>query len=188
LHIGAYHSQINNRKEKEKQRIKISENSTRTTGKPKGKMVILFKERKMKRLHIINTMDSRKNRRFKMQVRPKLNEKEQIINASHVSTSTHHASLDSHLIRRQQAVHDGQLGLQLSDLTVQATNGSKHSVLLVPVVQEQIVASEIGDVSLKEFKASLQISFLMFKPHPLKQRLLVLFKVLTSTKPPVINC
>ncbi len=107
---------------------------------------------------------------------------------SHDSTSTHHASPDSHLVRRQQAVHDGQLGLQLGDLTVQAKNGSKHSVLLVPIVQEQVVTSEIGDISLKEFKASLQISFLMFKPHPLKQRLLILFKVLTSAKPPVINC
>ncbi len=109
-----------------------------------------------------------------MQVRPKLNEKEQIINASHISTSTHHAGPDSHLVRRQQAVHDGQLGLQLGDLTVQATISSKHSVLLIPIVQEQIVTSEIGDISLKEFKASLQISFLTLESHPLKQRLLVL--------------
>ena len=128
------------------------------------------------------------NFKFKGQVKPKLNGKEQIINTSHISTITHHASPDSHLVRRQQAVHDGQLGLQLGNLTVQATDRGEHSVLLVPVVQEQVVASEIGNVSLKEFKASLQISFLMFKPHPLKQRLLVLFKVLTSTKPPVINC
>jgi len=124
---------------------------------------------------------------FKMQVKARLIEKEQIINTSHISTSTHHASPDSHLVRRQQAVHDGQLGLQLGDLTVQATNGSKHSALLVPVVQEQIVTSEIGDISLKEFKASLQISLLMLESHPLKQRLLILFKVLTSAKPPVIN-
>ena len=120
-----------------------------------------------------------------MQVNAKLDEKEQIMNTSHIRTSTHHASPDSHLVRRQQADHDGQLRFQLGNLTVQATNGSKHSVLLVPVVQKQVIASEIGDVSLKEFKASLQISFLMFKPHPLKQRLLVLFKVLTSAKPPV---
>ncbi len=77
---------------------------------------------------------------FKMQVKAKLIEKEQIINTSHISASTHHASQDSHLVRRQQAVHDGQPGLQLGDLTVQATNGSKHSVLLVPVVEEQVVA------------------------------------------------
>ena len=148
-------------------------------------MVILFKEKETFTYH--QHSERTKNRRFRMQVRPKLNEKKQIINASHINTSTHHASLDSHLIRRQQAVHDGQLGLQLSDLAVQATNGSKHSVLLVPVVQEQIVTSEIGDISLKEFKASLQIIPLMLESHPLKQRLLILFKVLTSAKPPVIN-
>jgi hypothetical protein len=28
----------------------------------------------------------------------------------------------------------------------------------------------------------------MFEPHPLKQRLQVLFQVLTAAKPPVINC
>ena len=87
---------------------------------------------------------------------------------------THHASPDSHLVRRQQAVHDGQLGLQLGNLTVQATDRGEHSVLLVPVIQEQVVASEISDISLKEFKASLQISLLMLESHPLKQRLLIL--------------
>ena len=122
-----------------------------------------------------------------MQIKAKLDEKEQIMNTPHIRTSTHHASPDSHLVRRQQAVHDGQLGLQLGDLTVQTTNGSKHSVLLVPVVQEQIVTSEIGDISLKEFKASLQICLLMLESHPLKQRLLILFQVLTATKPPVTN-
>ena len=132
-------------------------------------------------------MDSRKIRRFKGQAKPKLNGKEQIINTSHISTITHHASPDSHLVRRQQAVHDGQLGLQLGNLTVQATDRSKHSVLLVPVIQEQVVASEISDISLKEFKASLQISFLMLESHPLKQRLLVLLQVLTATEPPVTN-
>jgi hypothetical protein len=112
----------------------------------------------------------------------------QIINKSQINTNTHHASLESCLVGRQQADHDGQLGLKLGNLTVQATNRSKHSVLLVPVVQKQVVASEIGDISLEEFQASLQISFLMLEPHPLKQRLLVLFKVLTAAKPPVINC
>ena len=100
---------------------------------------------------------------------------------------THHASSDSHLVRRQQAIHDGQLGLQLSNLTVQATDRGEHSVLLVPVIQEQIVASEISDISLKEFKASLQIIPLMLESHPLKQRLLILLQVLTAPKPPVTN-
>jgi hypothetical protein len=105
------------------------------------------------------------------QAKPKT-ERKQII--THL-TITHHASLDSRLVRRQQAVYDGQLGLQLGDFTVQATDRGKHGVLLVPVIQEQVVASEISDISLEEFKASLQIGFLMFKPHTLKQRLLVLF-------------
>jgi hypothetical protein len=109
-----------------------------------------------------------------MQVKAKLNEKEQIINTSHIRTSTHHASPDSHLVRRQQAIHDGQLRFQLGNLTVQATDRSEHSVLLIPVIQEQVIASEISDISLKEFKASLQICFLMLESHPLKQRLLVL--------------
>ncbi len=119
-------------------------------------------------------MDARKIRRFKGQVKPKLNGEEQIISTSHINTITHHASPDSHLVRRQQAVHDGQLGLQLGNLTVQATDRGEHSVLLVPVIQKQVVASEISNVSLKEFKASLQISLLMLESHPLKQRLLIL--------------
>jgi len=53
LHIEAYHSQINNRKEK--QRIKTSKEISKTKGKIKGKTVILFKERRRKHLHIINT-------------------------------------------------------------------------------------------------------------------------------------
>jgi hypothetical protein len=32
-----------------------------------------------------------------------------------------------------------------------------------------------------------QIGFLMLEPHALKQRLLVLFQMLTPAKPPVIN-
>ncbi len=104
-------------------------------------------ERK-KRIHSINTANSRKIQRFKGQVKPKLNEKEHLINTSHINTVTHHGSSDSHLVRRQQAIHDGQLGLQLSNLAVQATDRSKHSVFLVPLVQKQVVTSEIGNVSL----------------------------------------
>ncbi len=79
-------------------------------------------------------------------------------------TTAHHASSDNHLVRRQQAIHNGQLGLQLNNLTVQATDRGEHSVFLVPVIQEQVVASEISDISLKKFKASLQISPLMKPP------------------------
>jgi hypothetical protein len=81
----------------------------------------------------------------------------------------------------------GQLGLQLGNLTIQATNRSKHNVLLLPILHEDVVASEVHDISLKEFKASLRISLLMLEPHAFKQRLLVLFQVLTATEPPVIN-
>jgi hypothetical protein len=111
----------------------------------------------------------------------------QIINTSQISTNTRHASLESYLVGRQQAVHDGQLGLQLGNLTVQATNRSKNNVLLLPVLHEDIVASEVDDISLQMFKASLQVRLLMLEPHALKQRLLVLFQVLTATEPPVIN-
>jgi len=43
LHIEAYHSQINNRKEK--QRIKTSKEISKPKRKIKGKTVILFKEK-----------------------------------------------------------------------------------------------------------------------------------------------
>jgi hypothetical protein len=35
--------------------------------------------------------------------------------------------------------------------------------------------------------ASLEVRLLMLKPHPLKQRFLVLFQVLTAPEPPVTN-
>jgi hypothetical protein len=35
--------------------------------------------------------------------------------------------------------------------------------------------------------AGLEVRLLMLKPHPLKQRFLVLFQVLTAPKPPVTN-
>jgi hypothetical protein len=35
---------------------------------------------------------------------------------------------------------------------------------------------------------NFQIGTLMFESHALEQRLLVLFRVLSSPKPPVINC
>jgi hypothetical protein len=173
LHIEAYHSQITNRKEK--QRIKISKEISKKLKEKSKEKQLFYLKKEEGNIYISSTQsDSRKIRRFKGQVKPKLNGKEQIINISHISTIKHHASLNIHLVRRQQAIHDGQLGLQLSNLTVQATDRGKHSVLLVPVIQEQVVASEISDVSLQKFKASLQISFLMLESHPLKQRLLVL--------------
>jgi hypothetical protein len=35
--------------------------------------------------------------------------------------------------------------------------------------------------------AGLEVRLLMLKPHPLKQRFLVLLQVLTAPKPPVTN-
>jgi hypothetical protein len=105
-----------------------------------------------------------------------------------ISTDTRCFDSKNCLVIGQLAVHGIQLGLELLNLTVQATNRGKHSVFLLPVVEEQVVASEVSDVSLQVSDFSFQIGLLMLEPHPLKQRLLVLFKVLTSAKPPVINC
>ncbi len=52
------------------------------------------------------------------------------------------------LVIRQLAVHRGQLGLELLNLAVQATNCSKHSVFLGPLIQKQIVTTKIGNVRL----------------------------------------
>jgi len=127
------------------------------------------------------------NLKIKRQVEPKLNEKEQIVNTSQTSTNTHHTSPESYLVRRQQAVYDGQLRLQLGNLTVQATNRRENCVLLLPVLQEDVVTSKIHHISLQMLDSGLEVRLLMLKPHPLKQRLLVLFQVLTATKPPVTN-
>jgi len=91
------------------------------------------------------------------------------------------------LVIGQLAVHGSQLRLELFNLPVQTANRSEHSVLLVPIVQEQVVTSEISDVSLQISNSTFQIVSLMLESHPLQQRLLVLFKVLTLAKPPVTN-
>jgi len=91
------------------------------------------------------------------------------------------------LIIGQLAVHGSQLRLELFNLPVQTANRSEHSVLLVPIVQEQVVTAQISDVSLQISNFTFQIVSLMLESHPLQQRLLVLFKVLTLAKPPVTN-
>jgi len=56
LHIGAYHSQINNRKEEEKQRINISEKLRKPRENSKEKTVILFeKKEKIGNIYISST-------------------------------------------------------------------------------------------------------------------------------------
>ena len=104
-----------------------------------------------------------------------------------MSPITHHASPKSYLVRRQQAVHRSQLSLQLGNLTVQATNRRENYVLLLPVLQENVVAPQIHHISLQMLDAGLEVRLLMLKPHPLKQRFLVLLQVLTAPEPPVTN-
>jgi hypothetical protein len=103
------------------------------------------------------------------------------------STDTRVSDSKNCLVIGQLAVHGSQLRLQLVNLTIQATDRGEHSVLLIPVVQEQVVASEISDISLQMPDSGLEVRLLMLQPHPLKQRLLILLQVLTATKPPVIN-
>ena len=92
------------------------------------------------------------------------------------------------LVIGQLAVHGSQLRLELFNLPVQTANRSEHGVLLVPIVQEQVVTAQISDVSLQKPNSTFQIVSFMLESHPLQQRLLVLFQVLTSAKEPAINC
>jgi hypothetical protein len=113
--------------------------------------------------------------------------KKNIINTSQINTDTHCSDSKSCLIRGKLAVYESQLRLQLVNLTVQATNRGEHSVLLFPVLQENVVTPQIHHISLQMLDAGLEIRLLMLKPHPLKQRFLVLLQVLTAPKPPVKN-
>jgi hypothetical protein len=99
---------------------------------------------------------------------------------------THHNSPKSYLVRRQQAVHRSQLSFQLGNLTVQATNRRENCVLLLPILQENVIAPQIQHISLQMLDASLEVRLLVLKPRPLKQRFLVL-QLLTPPEPPVIN-
>jgi hypothetical protein len=105
-----------------------------------------------------------------------------------ISIHTRRFSSKDCLVIGQLAIHGRQLGLELLNFTVQPTDGGKHSVFFGPLVQKQIVASKISDISFQVSNFRLQISFLMLESHALEQRLLVLFNMLTPAKPPVINC
>jgi hypothetical protein len=59
---------------------------------------------------------------------------------------------------------------------------------LAQPVQKKIIASKISDISFQVSDFNFQIGTLMFESHALEQKLLVLFTVLSSPKPPVINC
>ena len=83
------------------------------------------------------------------------------------STDTHFSDSKNCLIIGQLAVHGSQLRLQLVNLTVQTTNCGEHSVLLVPVLQEQVVAPQIPHIGLQMVDAGLKVRLLMLEPHPL---------------------
>ena len=120
-------------------------------------------------------------------VKPKLNENGKIINTSQISSDTHHSTPKSCLIiRRQQAVHSGQLSLQLEDLTVQAANLRKDCVLLISILQHHVVVLQIPHIGLQLLDASLDVQPSVLQLRLLEQRLLV-FQVPTLPIPPVTN-
>jgi len=110
---------------------------------------------------------------LKQKVKPKLNENKKIINTSQISPDTHHSNPKSCLIRRQQAVHSGQLSLQLKNLTVQAADLREDCVLLVPILQHDVVALQVPHIGLQLLDAGLKVHLSVLQPHLLQQRLLV---------------
>jgi hypothetical protein len=55
LHIGAYHSQINNQKEEEKQRINISEKLRKPRENSRKKQLFYLKKEKIGNIYISST-------------------------------------------------------------------------------------------------------------------------------------
>ncbi len=108
------------------------------------------------------------------------------MNTSQISPDTHHSNPKSSLIRRQQAVHSGQLSLQLKDLTVQAADLRENCVLLVPILQHDVIVLQTPHIRLQLLDASLDVQPSMLQPCLLEQRLLVL-QVPTLPIPPVTN-
>ena len=90
-----------------------------------------------------------------------------------MSPITHHTSPKSYLVRRQQAVHSGQLSLQLKNLTVQAANRRKHCVLLFSILQENVITPQIQHIGLQMLDAGLKVHLSVLKPRLLEQRLLI---------------
>ena len=123
---------------------------------------------------------------LKQKVKPKPNKKGKIINTSQTSPDTHHSTPRSRLIRRQQAVHSGQLSLQLKDLTVQAADLRENCVLLVPILQHDVIVLQTPHIGLQLLDASLDVQLSVLKPRLLQQRLLV-FQIPTLPVPPVTN-
>ncbi len=157
--------------------------------KIKIKISYFIKRKKWKRQHFINTAHSRTKfrRNFKTQATQNWTRKEQN-GTPQISTDTRRFDSKNCLRIVQLAVHRSQLGLELLNFTVQTTDSSKHSLFLGTLVQKEIIASKISDISFQVSNFNFQICTLMFESHALEQRLLVLFTVLSSPKPPVINC
>jgi hypothetical protein len=153
---------------------KYQENTRKYKKKLKEKAVILLKERKKKTLtHHQHGRFMQNFENLKDKVKPKTKRKRE--NSKHISdsTDTHRSSPKSYLVRRQLAVHGGQLRLKLGNLTVQAANRREHCVLLIPVLQEQVIAPQILHIGLQMLDAGLKVRLLVLEPHPLQQRLLV---------------
>jgi len=123
---------------------------------------------------------------LKTESQTKTEQNGKIINTSQTSPDTHHSTPRSRLIRRQQAVHSGQLSLQLEDLTVQAANLRENCVLLVPILQHDVIVLQTPHIGLQLLDASLDVQPSMLQPCLLEQRLLV-FQVPTLPVPPVTN-
>jgi hypothetical protein len=90
-----------------------------------------------------------------------------------MSPVTRHTSPKSYLVRRQLAVHSGQLRLQLGNLAVQATNRRENRVLLLPILKKNVIAPQILHIGLQMLDAGLKVRLPVLEPHPLQQRLLV---------------
>jgi len=142
----------------------------------------------METSNFINTAYSHKiPKNFKTQVTQNWTRKEQN-STPQISTDTRRFDSKNCLIIGQLAVHRSQLNLELLDFTLQTTDRSKHSLFLGTLVQKEIIASKISDISFQVSDFNFQIGTLMFESHALEQRLPVLFRVRSSPKPPVINC
>ncbi len=116
----------------------------------------------------------------------KIEGERKLINTSRISPISHHTSPKSYLVRRQQAVHSGQLSLQLENLTVQAANCRENCVLLFSILQKNVIAPQIQHIGLQMLDAGLKVHLSVLQPRLLEQGLLVL-QVPTLPVPPVTN-
>jgi hypothetical protein len=174
--------------EKTKQRVKIStinhKKGETQKKKIKQKTTILLKT---KIAITPTTQKNQQNWKLYSKHRDKTIKSKRIIDTSHISSDTHHSTPKSCLIiRRQQAVHSGQLSLQLKDLTVQAANLREDCVLLVSILQHHVVVLQIPHIGLQLLNASLDVQPSVLQLRLLQQRLLVL-QVPTLPIPPVTN-